>query len=231
MTAQDVWNLMADLTKKMESVNEQMKATDQKFYQVIEEMRQMRASEKDMREDLAKSEKETRDIIAKIEKESDKRFKKTDRHLNNLGKQLGGLGKKFGLYTEYLAYPSIERILRKKFNVDTIYKNLEIKSGDDQMEIDVLGYANKDENSVYMVEIKSKLNSSELKSTLKNLRRFSQFFPDHKDKALYGIVVAIDYSKQIKQKALDAGLYFSVIENDIFKIDIPAYFTPRRFDR
>ena len=99
------------------------------------------------------------------------------------------------------------------------------------MEIDVLGYVNKGANKVYMVEIKSRLNSSELKGTLKNLKRFPKFFPEHKDKALYGIVVAIDYTGQVKQKALDAGLYFSVIEDDLFKIDVPNNFSPKRFDQ
>ena len=87
------------------------------------------------------SEKKARAILALSVREVDKRLKKKDKHLNNLGKQLGGLGRKFGAYTEYLAFPSIERYLRKKFNVDTIYKNFSIKSGDDQMEIDV--YKNK----------------------------------------------------------------------------------------
>jgi len=30
---------------------------------------------------------------------------------------------------------------------------------------------------------------------------------------------------------LDAGLYFSVIKDDLFKIDVPIHFSPKRFDQ
>ncbi|KPA17975.1 hypothetical protein MHK_001807, partial [Candidatus Magnetomorum sp. HK-1] len=155
--------------------------------------------------------------------------KETNKKIRQLGAQIGGLARKFGSYTEHLAFPSIKKILREKFNVDVIYQNVEAKNGADQMEIDVIGYANKKINKVYVVEIKSKLNTSELKSTLKNLRRFTKFFPEHKNKAIYGIVSALDYTPQIRQKALDAGIYFSIIHDDLFQIDVPDSFVPKRF--
>jgi len=51
-------------------------------------------------------------------KETDERFKATDRQLKELGKPIGGLGNKFGGFTEGMAFPSMRRILRERFNLE-----------------------------------------------------------------------------------------------------------------
>jgi hypothetical protein len=68
-------------------------------------------------------------------------------------------------------------MLRDRFDVDVIYQNVEAKKGGDQMELDVIGYVKKKNIKVYVIEIKSKLNASELKSTLKIFKTFSEIFP------------------------------------------------------
>ena len=63
--------------------------------------------------------------------ETDRRFQETDRlieklsretnqKIRELGQQIGGLGNKFGSFTEGLALPSMEKILRQRFGVDTV---------------------------------------------------------------------------------------------------------------
>ncbi len=44
-------------------------------------------------------------------------MKETDRKLKELGKQIGGLGNKFGAFAEGLAFSSFERILRADFGM------------------------------------------------------------------------------------------------------------------
>jgi len=161
--------------------------------------------------------------------ETDRKMKETDKQIKNLGKHIGGLGKKFGLYTEALAIPSVKKILMKKFNVDVVLERMHVRQKNDEMEIDVFGYVNRNINKAYFVEIKSKLNSNEIKSTLKNLKRFFKFFPDHKNKKLYGIVAAVDFTSKMKQKVLEEGLYFAQIHDDIFRLDTPVDFIPKIF--
>ncbi len=43
---------------------------------------------------------------------------KTDKQLKELGKQIGGLGEKFGSFTEGLALPSMTKILRERFKME-----------------------------------------------------------------------------------------------------------------
>jgi hypothetical protein len=57
-------------------------------------------------------------------KETDEQLKETDRHLKEnlreLSTQIGGLGNKFGRFAEGLAFPSMEKILRQRFGLETI---------------------------------------------------------------------------------------------------------------
>jgi hypothetical protein len=80
------------------------------------------------------------------------------------------------------------------------------------------------------VEVKSRLKEEHLKEILRDLERFPRFFPEHKDKALYGIIAAVDVSEQMKKKVLRSGLYLAIIRDDMFQLDVPADFKPKRFN-
>ncbi|MDB9310773.1 hypothetical protein PN471_19525, partial [Aphanizomenon sp. CS-733/32] len=57
--------------------------------------------------ELATAQKETDLLLKQVSQQQ----KATDRQLKELGKQIGGLGAKFGSFTEGLALPSMETIL------------------------------------------------------------------------------------------------------------------------
>lgn len=50
--------------------------------------------------------------------------KETDQQIAKLGKQIGGLGRKFGSFTEGLALPSMQKILQNKFQIAILIKCL-----------------------------------------------------------------------------------------------------------
>lgn len=63
-----------------------------------------------------------------------------------------------------------------------------------------------------------------------NPEKISSLFSEHKDKALYGIIAAVDVSESMKKKVLKSGLYLAVIRDDTFCLDGPADFKPKRFN-
>jgi len=126
--------------------------------------------------------------------ETDRKFQETaaeikemSRSVKELGQQIGGLGNKFGSFTEGLALPSMQKILRQRFGVDTISPSVRLRREGQHLEIDVLAYANGDINAAYVVEVKSHLRETDMEQLLKILERFPAWFPEHRDKALYGI--------------------------------------------
>lgn len=180
-------------------------------------------------ETTVKDEKLDFDKVWKMFQETDKRMKATDKQLKELGKQIGGLGNKFGSYTEGLFFPSLKSILEKKFKVTNIIRNLTSQKGNENIEVDVLGYSNGPVNIAYIVEIKSHLQLKHIEQTISIIGRFKTFFPEHKDKKLYGIIASINFTSDLKQLVLEKGLYFAQIHDDTFKLVIPKNFKPFEF--
>ncbi|OSO86965.1 hypothetical protein B7O87_15670 [Cylindrospermopsis raciborskii CENA303] len=54
--------------------------------------------------------------------------KETDLQIKELGKQIGGLGNKFGSFTEGLALPSMQTILREQFGMEIISPSVRVKN-------------------------------------------------------------------------------------------------------
>jgi hypothetical protein len=162
-------------------------------------------------------------------KETDRRFKETDRQLKELGKQIGGLGEKFGGFTEGLALPSMERLLRQRFGMEVVSPSVRVSRDGRHLEIDVLSYANGALNAAYLVEVKSHPREETILQMQSLLQGFRDFFPEHRDKRLYGILAAVDLSPELRARALRAGLYVARIHDQVFELDVPDDFQPRAY--
>jgi hypothetical protein len=182
---------------------------------------------------IGKLSQEVRELRA-AQRETDRQIKETDRHLKEnlreLSTQIGGLGNKFGRFAEGLAFPSMEKILRQRFGLETIALRVKRKRKQgDELELDVLAYSNSEQKEVLVIKIKSHLQQRELTQILKTLTQFSEFFPEHQDKKLYGMVVAVDASKEIQQKIIEEGLYLALTHDEQFDLQMPHNFQPRCF--
>ncbi|MGA1474927.1 MAG: DUF3782 domain-containing protein [Prochlorothrix sp.] len=174
--------------------------------------------------ELVQSQKETdRKIQALTQsaeqrnREAEQRSREVDRQLKELGKQIGGLGAKFGSFTEGMAYPSMSRILQEQFGMECVGPRVRRKKNGQEMEIDVLAYANGDRQAVYVVEVKSHPREESVEQMRRLLQRFPEFFPEHSDKELYGILAAVDLSETVREKVLAEG----------FALDVPEGFQAR----
>ena len=65
------------------------------------------------------------------------------------------------------------------------------------LEVDVLAYANGEVNSVYVVEVKSHLREEGITQILNILEHFAEWFPEHKNKKLFGILAAVDIPETV----------------------------------
>ena len=158
--------------------------------------------------------------VSQAQKETDRQLKElgkqTDRQLKELGKQIGGLGAKFGSFTEGLALPSMEKILRQRFGMEIISHSVRASKEGQHMEIDVLAYANGHLNTAYVVEVKSHAREESITQLKSILQRFRRFFPEDGDKQLYGILAAVDMSPELREKTLQEGFYVARIHDEVF---------------
>ena len=186
----------------------------------------------------------TFDDILRLFQETDRQFKETDRRMQetndrsirDINRQLQEnarliqrLGAKFGSFTEGLALPAMEKILRDRLGMEVISPSVRVSKAGQHMELDVLAYANGPVNAAYIVEVKSHAREESIAQLKTLLHRFRDFFPEHRDKQLYGILAAVDLSASLREKALQEGLYVAHIHDEVFTLDTPEDFQPRAF--
>ena len=179
--------------------------------------------------ELTMAQKETDRQLKEQQQESKRREKEMDKQLKELGKQIGGLGSKFGSFTEGLALPSMETILRQRFGMEIVSPSVRASKEGQHLEIDVLAYANGNINTAYIVEVKSHAREDSITQLKSILQRFRLFFPEHKDKQLYGILASVDLSNKLRTKILQEGFYVARIHDQVFELDIPDNFQPRTY--
>ena len=182
-------------------------------------------AEREQVEFRAEAERKHAEAQAKI----DRLRMENDAQLKELGRQIGGLGEKFGGFTEGMAFPSMEKVLRERFKMEFVSLRVKKRKNGQTMELDVLAYSNSRNNDLYVVEVKSRLREEGYKRLLQLLREFPQFFPEHRDKRLFGILACVDSPEHLERRVLQAGIYLAKIHDETFRIQVPAGFTPKSY--
>jgi hypothetical protein len=180
---------------------------------------------KDLLDQVARRNAET----ARLQEETAQLQEDNARQIRELGKQIGGLGEKFGGFTEGLALPSMSKILKERFRVTFVAPRARAYRNGQAMEVDVLAYSNSGTNEVYVVEVKSHLREEGIQQMLKILQEFRSFFPEHRDKKLFGILAAVDAPPDLQQKVLREGIYLASIHDGVFEVQVPDDFQARSF--
>jgi len=189
------------------------------------------------------TDQELRDLIAELtlstaelrksQQEADAELRKsqreTDRQIKQVGKQLGDLGNKFGSFTEGMAFPSMEKILRDHFKMDVVTLRAKSRQNGHSIEIDVMAYDNGSRNEVYLVEVKSHLTRESVDQMLKTIERFPKFFGAHRDRKIYGVIAAVDIPDNLRAEVLNKGLYLARIHDGTFELLTPRGFKPEAF--
>jgi hypothetical protein len=218
MTDQELKDLVASLAVDTQA----MKAEADK--RAVEADR--RAVEADKR--AAETDKLLRELSVKAAQDTIR----TKRELRKLGKQIGGLGDKFGTFMEGLALPSIRRLLFDRFGVEelSIRFGRSLRSGGREMELDVLGVVNGERNEAYIVEIKSHLRQDSIEQMEKIMQKFHTYFPEHAHKRAYGMLAAASMSKEAVEAARRAGFYVITFEDKIMHFHNDDGFVPKVYE-
>ncbi|REJ59143.1 MAG: DUF3782 domain-containing protein, partial [Microcystis aeruginosa DA14] len=201
-TSEDVWRILAELATAQAELTAAQKETDKQLKEVSQ---QQKETDRQLKE------------TDRQQKETERRQQETDRQLKELGRQIGGLGAKFGSFTEGLALPSMETILRQRFGMEVVSPSVRVSKDGKHLEIDVLAYTNGELNTAYIVEVKSHAREESITQLKSILQRFRSFFTEHKDKKLYGILASVDLSNELREKILQEGFYVARIHDQVFE--------------
>lgn len=228
MTGEEIQGLLASIAVKHAEITNiqgetarQMRETDR---QMQETARRMQETDRQMQETDRRMQETDRRM-----QETDRQMKETDRQVRELKQQMGGLGDKFGSFTEGMALPSMTKILMQRFGMTFVAPRVRIRKNGRSIELDVLAYSNAGINEAYIVEVKSHLREEALDQMRRMLADFREFFPEHSDKKVYGIIAAVDISGPVQEKALREGFYLARIHDGQFELEVPSDFQPRAY--
>ena len=214
--------------QQLKEVSLQQAKTDQQLKEVSQEIKEVSLQQEKTDQQLKEVSREIKEVSLQ-QKDNERRQKNTDRQLKELGKQIGGLGAKFGSFTEGLALPSMQTILQQQLGMEIISPSVRASKEGQSLEIDVLAYANGALNTAYIVEVKSHVREESITQIKSILQRFRDFFPEHKDKKLYGILAAVHLGKELQKKILEEGLYVARIHGEVFELNVPKDFRPKTY--
>src|SRR5262245_59023054 len=103
-----------------------------------QELRDLVASIATMQAEAARQEEKRAEERKEVEEELAEERRKTERVVRQVNKQLGELGNKFGSFTEGMAFPSMEKILRNRFKMDVVALRAKSRQNGHSIEIDVM---------------------------------------------------------------------------------------------
>ena len=155
-------------------------------------------------------------------KETELRFKETDKEFE---KMISKLGDRWGEFVERIVAPAAVRLFRERgIDVERIHQRSEAHINGRTMEIDVLVV-----NKIYavVVEVKSRFTDSDIKDFLDKLKEFKEFFPDYKDKKIFGAIAAIVMGENVKKFAYKQGLFVIAQRGDTVQIVNDEKFEPK----
>jgi hypothetical protein len=179
----------------------------------------------ELQEMFAETDRKIRETSAQIQ-ETDRILK---RQMADLNKQIGGLGNKFGRFTEGLLTPSLEKLLYRRFKVESVFCNMRNRlDGGDHIQLDVFGVSRR-RKEAFVVEIKNSLGEDELQQTLGILEAFPRHFPEFHDYKLFGVIAAVDIPEAMRNRTLKAGIWIVRASNALCKVDVPPGFQPKLF--
>jgi hypothetical protein len=142
---------------------------------------------------------------------------KTDQKLNRLSELYGGVSSNQGSAAEEFFFNSLTadpEVGGIKF--DRIMPNVQINTKTKQGEFDIVLVNG---NSVAVVEVKYKVHPSDIAKVTKNLKRYREFYPEHKNYKLYGGIAGFSVPADAVKAAKEQGLFVLKRVGQVVKTD------------
>ncbi|MBF2057672.1 MAG: DUF3782 domain-containing protein [Cyanobacterium sp. T60_A2020_053] len=193
-TMDDVWEILAEVSKKQNELVVSQQETERRFQETNQRFQE---TERILKEESLKTEQ--------LFQETDRRMQKTDLQISRLSKEIGALGGRWGRFVENMVAPSCESLfINRGIPVHQVSQRVKKKLANKILEIDILVT---NENHILAVEVKSSLSVEDVKEFIIDLREFKEFFPEYKDKELYGAVAGIEMEGGAHKYAYRQGLF------------------------
>jgi hypothetical protein len=172
-------------------------------------------------QELEKGFQEVWAIIKATDKQIDLMSKEVAQVSRNVDKLTG----KWGKFVEGMVEPAVEKLFQERnIEVSGVFPRVKNRKNGRQMEIDLL-LTNTD--YAVLVEAKSTLKVQDVDDHLKRLDDFKDFFPEHKNKKVFGAVAGIVIEEDADRHAYQKGLFVLGQSGETMKVLNDEKFRPK----
>ena len=167
----------------------------------------------------------TDEQIKKTDEQIKERMQKTDEQMKRTDAKIEKLIDNWGRFVEYFLAPGIPMAFQERgiAIVGTAERQRRRVAGE-TMEIDIMGV---DTNCVVLVEVKTTLRPEYVQAFIDKLPRFKHFFPEYKERIIYGAVAGINVVQAADVFAAKHGLWVIAQRGDTVVIQNDVEFTPK----
>ena len=156
-------------------------------------------------------------------KDTDRRMKETDRRLKKLDSLFTG---HWGKLMEALTTGGLKSALEERnIQITGIGPNIERTYKDQKREFDIIA-TNGEE--LVVVEVKTTLQVKQVQYFLENIKSFKNYFPEYKDKKVYGAVAYLKSNESASNYAEKKGLFILNPVGNVVKVVNSVHFRPKQ---
>ncbi|MBF0450055.1 MAG: ATP-binding protein [Candidatus Magnetomorum sp.] len=228
--ADQVWTLFKETERRFQETDQKFQETDRKFKETDRLLtEQFQKTDRLLTEQFQKTDR----LLTEKFQETDRMFKETAACIRESSKKTDQyLGKvrefdrNWGKLVESLVAPSMVGQFQKiNMEIDGMTQRIMKRKNGKNFEIDILLT---NSHIVIPVEVKTKLNVEAVNEHIeKHLIPFKMFFPEYRDRTVYGAVAYIHVEEGADRYAYKKGLYVLTFgDNDMVVIKNDNQFKP-----
>jgi hypothetical protein len=196
MTDQELKDLVASLAVKSDRLDAQLAAS-----QVAAQARMA----------------DTEQTLKRYAEQSQIASDKTDAKLNRLSEMYGGVSTNLGSAAEEFFFNTLTaNPVVGGITFDRVMPNVIAAKKTKQGEFDIVMVNG---SSVAVIEVKYKVHPSDIEKTTQNLKRYREFYPEHKNYKLYGGIAGFSVPADAVQAAKAQGLFVLKRVGQVLKTD------------
>ncbi len=230
--------LMDKRVRSLEEMMADLMATSENTSRIAAQTSlEMAAFKEEMKEDRRSFKEEMREFKDRMDRHIERLDQDSlERKLEQLrfNKELGAIARKQGRMAEDLVAPSICRILRDTFKIPAAYecaanvgyKRIDPRDNSRMKEFDVVAEC---DGYVLVVETKSTPKSTDIPELLETMGVFRHYFPEYKDKKVFGCLAMLYASENLVKYASSEGLLILAVGEELMDVMNEPGFKPTEF--
>ena len=203
---------------EMRAFKDEMLAFKDEMRAFKDEMQEFKEWAKQNIEEIRKSSKEfeewSKQNIKEI-REDTKSFEEwAKKNIEEMRKQWGHLAQKMGTMVEDIVAPALPYAVKRRLKTKIVEQSVRVTKevNNDFYEVDIIAITK--EGTVLVVEVKSSFRSRDIDLFEKSLKRFTEFFPQYKERRIVGVIASLNLNEGIVRRATKRGMLAMAMSGD-----------------